>query len=543
MDFISYSLFMDYLTSRREFLKFVSNQSIAIGLSPLAAAALSACQTVGQYDTLTGLSPNREDKLKLIEGLHYNLVAQWGDRINGSGESFGFNNDFTCYFPIEGKINQGLLWVNHESVIPEFIHNKARADLSRSVNEIIKEQEAVGGSIIHIRKSSNKWELLADSKYNRRVHGRTKIPFCNEFVVENSRTAVGTLANCAGGKTPWNTVLTSEENFDDFYGDTQLINKKRVSTKSGRYDWHKQFPLPPEHYGWVVEVDPFTGRAEKQILLGRAPHEGATVVTTKDQRAVVYMGEDREGGFLYKFVSEGLHFKKGTLYAADTITGRWLPLVLDTNKKLQKLFDTQLQVLTYAHQAAEAVGATPQDRPEDIEVHPETGHLFVALTKNLKVDNPYGSLLKIAESSDHDSLDFQASTWVSGGLKTGLACPDNLCFDKNNNLWVTTDVSEKEMGQGPYSDFGHNGLFFVPTTGPSAGIPILVATAPVDAELTGPWFSPDYKTLFLSVQHPGSGTAKNLKRPTSTFPHGKAGKLPRPAVVAIEGPLFETLMS
>ena len=99
---------------------------------------------------------------------------------------------------------------------------------------------------------------------------------------------------------------------------------------------------PPEHYGWIVEVDPMTGRAEKQILLGRAPHEGATVTMAKEGQAVVYMGEDRDGGFIYKFVSTGAHFKKGTLYAANTLKGSWLPLDLEQSPILKKHFKRQL---------------------------------------------------------------------------------------------------------------------------------------------------------------------------------------------------------
>ena len=79
-------------------------------------------------------------------------------------------------------------------------------------------------------------------------------------------------------------------------------------------------------------------------------------------------------------------------------------------------------------------------------------------------------------------------------------------------------------------------------TGEGAGIPIQVASAPIDAELTGPCFSPDYKTLFLSVQHPGSMARKNMKKPTSHWPDGK-GKLARSAVVAINGPLLDELTS
>ncbi len=532
---------MDSMQSRRQFLKFVSSQTTLVGLSPLLLNTLSACTQSPNLALFEGLDPSFDDQLRLASGLKYEVLIRWGDKINQKGETFGFNNDFTCYFPLEDKKDEGLLWVNHESIIPEFIHNKNTASLRRSINEIIKEQEAVGGSILHVKKLKNQWSVQTGSSLNRRIHGRTKIPFSHGYSIQGSQTAVGTIANCAGGLTPWGSFLTSEENYDTFYGEALMLNGKRSVHTFDKFNWWKHFPLPPEHYGWIVEIDPMTGKAEKQVLLGRAPHEGATVATTKKGQAVVYMGEDREGGFIYKFVSKAKNFKSGTLYAADTSKGRWLALDIEKDANLKKHFKTQLEVLTYAHQSAEIVGATPQDRPEDIEIHPKTGDVFISLTKNSKNDNLYGSLLKITESNDHDSLVFASSTWISGGLESGMACPDNLCFDKKGNLWVTTDMSEKDIGKKAYKQFGNNGLFYIPLSGQGAGVPILVATAPKDAELTGPWFSPDFKTLFLSVQHPGSSGKKHMQSPTSTWPDGP-GQLPKSSVVTIQGPLFDQLM-
>lgn len=533
---------MNKFSRRREFLQFVTAQSTLLSLSPLLSSfPLASCASRPSTQIGFGIKPSLSDELLLSQGLSYHIISQWGDVINPQQEVFGFNNDFNCYLPIENKTDEGLLWVNHESVIPEIIHNKQTKDLTRSREEIIKEQELVGGSIIHIKKQNGKWALQKDSQYNRRLHGRTKIPFSHGFKIQGSTNGIGTLANCAGGITPWKTFLTSEENYDTFYGEATIKNGKRTIKYVNKIDWHEKFPYPPEHYGWIVEIDPWTGVAQKQILLGRAPHEGATTINTKDGRVVAYMGEDRPNGYIFKFVSTGQHFKEGTLYAADTINGRWLALDINKSEKLKKIFKTQLEVLTYSHQSAEIVGATPQDRPEDIQINPSTGDVVIAVTNNKNTGNYYGSLLKIAEKADYDSLEFQASTWISGGVETGIACPDNLCFDRKGNLWVTVDMDEKEIGQGPYSGFGNNGLFYVPLSGPSAGVPVQVASGPVDAELTGPWFSPDHKTLFLSVQHPGCRSSKDITKPTSHWPNGP-GHLPRSAVVAIEGDLLNRLM-
>jgi len=131
--------------------------------------------------------------------------------------------------------------------------------------------------------------------------------------------------------------------------------------------------------------------------------------------------------------------------------------------------------------------------------------------------------------------------FLSGGDESGFACPDNLAFDRVGNLWITTDISGSAMNQGVFKNFKNNGLFVVPRKGAQAGQAIQVASAPKDAEFTGPLFSPDFKTLFLSVQHPGELT-RDLTRPTSRWPFG-GDQLPKSSVITLQGPLLEQLMS
>ena len=59
---------------------------------------------------------------------------------------------------------------------------------------------------------------------------------------------------------------------------------------------------------------------------------------------------------------------------------------------------------------------------------------------------------------------------------------------------------------------------------PSTGEIRRFLTGPVACEITGIAFSPDYKTMFVGVQHPGEG----LK--PSTFPYGKT---PRSTIIQI----------
>jgi secreted PhoX family phosphatase len=175
-----------------------------------------------------------------------------------------------------------------------------------------------------------------------------------------------------------------------------------------------------------------------------------------------------------------------------------------------------------------------------VEVCPRTGAVYLTLTNNIRRGNLYGSILKLEEKgNDPLATEFSSSTFLGGGPENGLACPDNLLFDRAGNLWVTSDISGRKLNQGEYAPFGNNGLFFVPMSGRNAGRPRLVATAPRDAEFTGPTFSADGKTLFLSVQHPGELTT-DLEQCTSHWPDG-GSSIPKPAVVAISGPLLSRL--
>src|SRR5690606_19242731 len=119
------------------------------------------------------------------------------------------------------------------------------------------------------------------------------------------------------------------------------------------------------------------------------------------------------------------------------------------------------------------------------------------------IDNYYGQIMKFDEIDGYDGLKFKHDTFLAGGSENGFACPDNMTFDPKGNLWFTCDVSGGAMGMEPYTEFKNNGLFVVLREGENAGVPLQIASAPTDAEFTGPCFSPDGKTLFLSVQHPG----------------------------------------
>ena len=400
--------------SRKEFLAFFGRASFALLFWPLATLCRARPINkilIKKHLGFAPLKPNAEDKLLLAEGFDSYVLIRWGEPLN-SKDNFGFNNDYLTYLNLRNTKNEVLLWANHEAPDPLFVSGFSGAANSKKKSQVIKEQLSVGASIVHIKKnvSKNKWEYTRNHRLNRRLDARTKIPFfggeSGAVSIQGSRSAIGTLGNCSGGITPWNTILTCEENYGDFYGDYKLeykgTKRRRVRIASSTYFWDKFYKYPPEHYGWVVETDPFTARAKKLISLGRFCHEGATVVPLKDGRVVVYMGDDDENECLYKFIARKAgSLREGELFVANLTKGVWIPLNYKKQKKLQDNFQNQREVLSYARQAAHILGGTPLDRPEDIAVDPKTGNVIVALTNNKTKVNLHGSLLKIEEEAQN----------------------------------------------------------------------------------------------------------------------------------------------
>jgi hypothetical protein len=534
---------------RRNFLKFFGSTSALFLLVGVGSGVLTSCSNPLEntdFKTLgfKPLSPKTDDDLILADGLEYRVLLSWEDHLNAE-EKFGFNNDFTSFYPLENKKDEGILWVNHEYVHPMFVSGYTSGE-KRTKKQVDLERLEVGGSLVHIKKGENAWEVVEGSKYNRRLNATTKIPFVALRPIDGSSFAVGTLGNCAGGQTPWGTFLSAEENYQHYYGEFEHRSSDRLP---GWLSWNEFYDQSPRHYGWVVEIAPLTGEAKKLTALGRISHESATFARAKDGRAVIYSGDDKAIEFIYKFISDSKDsLETGELFVANLKEGKWLSLDRSKSKVLQAEFDDQLDVLIHCRKAGRLLGATPCDRPEDIEINPRNGDVIVALTNNYDKknwedpkNNFYGSLLKISEKGeDSDSLVFTSETLVMGGRETGLACPDNLCFDRRANLWVTTDISGSVIEKKAYKGFGNNALHYIPMSGPYAGQVFQVASAPVDAELTGPTFAPDGETLFLSVQHPGE-KSKSLKNLTSHWPNG-GDKLPRSSVVQIQGKTMKRLL-
>jgi secreted PhoX family phosphatase len=499
----------------------------------------------------------------------------------------------------------GLLCVNHEYTDDGLLHaggmanwdaakvDKAKAAVGVSVVEIRRDKN--GWQVV--RPSTWARRITADTPCRiagpARGHAamRTAMDTRGEYVI-------GTLDNCAMGFTPWGTYLTCEENFNGYFKADKTPNTDQqrygLSEKTAGWRWHEadarfdltQHPNEANRFGWVVEIDPWhPDRAPvKRTALGRFKHEGATVTQARDGRIVVYMGDDEHFEYIYKFVSRDGYqghagddlLDHGTLYVArfdDDGRGRWLPLVHGESFANGALtaeygFAGQGEVSIRCRQAADLAGATKMDRPEWIAVHPQTGEVYVTLTNNSQRDahatghhvdaanpraaNIFGHILRWREAGrDAAAAQF---TWdifaLAGdpqnadGDKQGniqgdvYANPDGLWFDPAGRLWIQTDISTSSLNQGDFAHFGNNQMLVADV---HSGETRRFLTGPRGCELTGITATPDGRTLFVNIQHPGElgGARSDPARPTAIsawpanqFPHAVGGR-PRSATLAI----------
>ncbi|WP_368503397.1 PhoX family phosphatase [Alkalihalophilus sp. As8PL] len=555
--------------NRRKFLGYLGTGTAALAaasaglgtLAPVAKAASTADHLTGFEDMklkphakphafFKPIMPSLDDELILPEGFSYDVLAAYGDVINQNGDTFGFNCDFTIFFPINESNERGLLWVNLEYVNDAYMKEQYMPAFMQGTPIDTKRRYHQGGAIIEVFKDNKgNWKMDTSSKYARRINGFTEFDLVGQAAgssaIGGQTKAVGTWANCSGGMTLWNTLLSCEENFE---------------TQANRSN------LPSEHYGWVVEVDPFDENDEnfkpcKHTSLGRFNHENTCMGITKSGRIAVYMGDDKTNACVYKYISNSKFdpakgkansklLEDGALYVANLQQGRWVKLdaaevakrVHDTkfsvpnvlkmrDQSVQSLRDmfpinaTQAHVMVNTHEAAIILGGTPTDRPEDLEINPFDHSIFIAHTNNAVHGNIHGHITRIFEKEDDfESMEFMFEIFAAGGRQSGFSAPDNLTFDSDGNLWVVTDMSESNIGKGVYEWHGNNGLFVLPTHGQNEGEAFQFASGPQGCELTGPWFTADEKALFLAVQHP-----------TTNWPRRKGDVDPLPAVVAIKG--------
>ncbi|WP_209503860.1 MULTISPECIES: PhoX family phosphatase [unclassified Ruegeria] len=394
-------------------------------------------------------------------------------------------------------------------------------------------------------------------------------------------TSKGTWNNCGNGMTPWGTYLACEENFNGYFSAedenhevSAELQRYGVSSKDWGYGWagiDERFdvsknPNEPNRAGYVVEIDPTDPASipRKLTALGRFKHENAESIVNNDGRVVVYMGDDERGEFLYRFVSDGVYaagvdthalLENGTLSVAkfnDDGTGEWLDLTPEATG-----LASQAEICIHTRQAASAVGATTMDRPEWVAANPNAPEVYCCLTNNknrgVKPDaggddtsvngpnpreaNNYGQIVRWRpEGGDHGASGFEWDLYVLAGNPTVhqdayggsdnvnadnmFNSPDGLKFDSNGLLWIQTDG--KYSNEGDFEGQGNNQML--------AGDPVTgeirrFLVGPNECEITGLSWSPDRRTMFVGIQHPGEDG-------NSHWPDG-GNSVPRSAIIAV----------
>lgn len=590
------------------------------------------------------------DALVVPDGYAWRPIIRWGDPILPGGAEFdvarqtpeqqalqfGYNNDYLDILPLErshhlancrnpgrgpGRGTRGLLVTNHEYTNPAIMFDDSYDAATRRAVE----RAAHGMSVVEVRRrrTGEPWAYERRSRFNRRVHMTTEFRLTGpaagsdlvRTVADPSGTRVlGTLNNCAGGTTPWGTVLSGEENFHGYFRTSGQGADARYGLRDAPtgYGWELDDPRfdarnpgyenEPNRFGWIVEIDPYAPDEApvKHTALGRFKHEGANVILSRRGHAVAYMGDDERFDYVYKFVSRRTmrngssdsarrHNKQllteGSLYVArfhaDSPAaeidgsgrlpsdgafdgrGEWVPLVVDGRSAVEGM--SVEEVLVRTRLAADRVGATKMDRPEDVEPNPVTGRVYVACTNNTsrgpagaeaatepnpRNTNRDGHVVEIVE--DRDDAAARTFSWnlllVAGDPATNgstyfagypkekvspISCPDNLAFDAEGNLWISTD------GQ-PSTIQKCDGLFKVPLSGRERGHVQQFLSVPREAETCGPVVDSQDRMVYVAVQHPGEDGAfasqhsyfPDYVTPGAPVPAGAfAG--PRPSVVQV----------
>ena len=604
-----------------------------LGQGTAAAAAAAAAPRVASRSlaqtSFRPVPPNKRDAVVVPDGFRHDVVIRWGDPVvagapafdaqaqtaAAAAKQFGYNCDYVGLVELEKEPGRALLVVNHEYTDPELMFPTGAYTPAEMVSV---EMASHGMSVVKVKRGqvSGSWLRVppASARQNRRVTASTPFrvtgPAAGHERLQTTadpggRTVLGTLNNCAGGMTPWGTILSGEENVNQYFDASGELDP-RYSASYARYGitgtgrgWSEvddRFdltaePHEPFRFGWVVEVDPLdpTSTPRKHTMLGRFKHEGANVAIAPNGRAVAYMGDDERGDYLYKFVSRDRYessgrkgarkhnlklLQHGTLYVARLTgdgpedglhdgTGEWIPLTSDTESFVPGM--SVAAVLIDTRLAADTVAPTRMDRPEDVEPNPVNGRVYAALTNNSlrgttfptdeanplassqtrpaigarlesQLGNRNGYVLELTPNNDnHASKTFTwnlllvcgdpeaPETYFAGydkSLVSPISCPDNVAFDREGNLWISTDGNV--LGS-------NDGVFRVPLAGAERGRVQQFLTVPRGAEACGPLLTHDSRSLFVAVQHPGEVSGASFESPASTWPH--SDDFPRPSVV------------
>jgi secreted PhoX family phosphatase len=551
--------------------------------APLVTAPGKAPRPTGLAFDAIGPVANTVDDVTVPGGYRWDPIIRWGDPVTArapefdqddqdhraQAQQFGYNCDYLDIIVTDRKGTRALLVANHE-----YTNEGIMFPPTMSAEEKVRTAWAAHGmSVVELRRkhAGEPWRYERTGRLNRRITLDTVFtvdgPAAGSPLLQTAEDPTGTrvrgtMNNCAGGTTPWGTVLSGEENFNQYFlaaGTSAEEKRYGLGAQDARgwrafddrFDATKN-PNEPNRFGWIVEVDPEDPRSTpvKHTAMGRFKHEGANVIVNRDGHVVAYMGDDERFDYVYRFVSRDTYRPGGSKrdrahnrtllshgdlsvarFTGDGLedgvsdgTGEWLPLTVDGESVVPGM--TTEQVLVFTRLAADTVQPTRMDRPEDVEPNYVNGFIYVACTNNTdrgKVGkegptepnprnaNKDGHVVEMMPTGgDHTAPTFawnlflicgdEASAGRYFGGWTGPVSPIS-CPD-NVAFDSVGNLWVSTDGQ-PNAIAKNDGLFKVPVAGPERGRVQQFLAVPTGAETCGPVIHDRDGSVFVAVQHPG----------------------------------------
>ncbi|MFT3953093.1 MAG: DUF839 domain-containing protein [Piscinibacter sp.] len=578
------------------------------------------------------LSSTPTDRAEVANGYNAEVLIRWGDPVLPGAPAFdpaaqtserqrgqfGYNNDYLGYFPLPGAAEpgrHGLLCVNHEYTNEELMfpglgvqdaraRRLGREPFAAMTAELVAiEMAAHGGSVIEVRREGETWQVVANSRYARRITALTEMaitgpaaghPRMRTKADPEGRKVLGMINNCAGGRHALGHL-------GHLRGEHQRLFLGRARRRppggpqlpahghSGRaFNWgdhHERFDINKEpneanRFGWVVEIDPFDPASvpKKRTAIGRFKHEGAAGITAKNGHYVALFRRRPALRLCLQVRHRGPRLRRAraatwTCWSAarcmspattPTAPVEWLRLVHGEGPLTEANgFMSQADVVIEARRAADLLGATRMDRPEDVEANPATDKVYVMLTNNNQrtgeqVERRQSTLRQPLRPHHRDAAGGPRPHRDALHLGDPGALRRPFARNRRRDLQLghhqgrlvrhARQLRHRRRGAPLGRDRRQHALQDRPQRrrlgdgdgrrGARHGQAVLQGA--VRRRNVRPEFTPDGETFFVAIQHPGESDDENPNAPPATFenpstrwPDFQPGMPPRPSIVAI----------